>query len=293
MDLIKRLCIVLGIMAFLGVLFFSTSYTFAAEDRGVPYEWEEAFIWPTVGELTDTFGTRGGSHYGIDIAAEEGTPVVSVADGVVSRSYYSDTYGNVIFINHDNQMETVYAHLHERLVKEEQYVEEGQLIGTVGTTGRSSGNHLHFEVHQESWNVHKSEAIDPLFVLSQKPSHMYASLEAERNDAISAAARNEEVSSNVVGKITVTKGDTLWSLAQRYGVSVELIKEWNHLKDETIYINQQLMIYEVSTVHNVQKGETLTAIANQYERSVDDVMELNKLDSDQILIGQMLYIERE
>ncbi|GAE28973.1 hypothetical protein JCM9152_312 [Halalkalibacter hemicellulosilyticusJCM 9152] len=59
MDFIKRLCIVLGIMAFLGVLFFSTSYTFAAEDRAVPYEWEEAFIWPTVGELTDTFGTRG------------------------------------------------------------------------------------------------------------------------------------------------------------------------------------------------------------------------------------------
>ncbi|GAE28974.1 hypothetical protein JCM9152_313 [Halalkalibacter hemicellulosilyticusJCM 9152] len=190
-------------------------------------------------------------------------------------------------------METVYAHLHERLVEEEQFVKEGQLIGTVGTTGRSSGNHLHFEVHLESWNVHKSEAIDPLFVLSQKPSHMYASLEAERNDAISAITRNEDDSSNVIDKVTVTKGDTLWSLAQRYGVSVEQIKEWNHLKDERIYIDQELTIYEVSTVHNVEKGETLTAIANQYERSVEYVMELNELDSDQILIGQMLYIEKE
>lgn len=289
-DLIKRLCIVLGIVTFLSILFLSATYSFAAERDHIPNDWKEQFIWPTVGELTDSFGTRGGSHYGIDIAAKEGTNVVTVANGVVSRSYYSDTYGNVIFINHDDEMETVYAHLHERLVEEGQPVVEGQLIGTVGTTGRSSGNHLHFEVHNGSWNVEKSEAIDPLIVLSQKPDYMYASLQPKNGEVVPVSSNQKE---EAIRSITVQKGDTLWSIAQSHGITVEQLQEWNGLTNELIYVNQQLDIYQINTVHNVKKGETLTAIANRYEKTVEHVMELNSLQSDEIIVGQYLYIDRD
>ncbi|WP_197276322.1 peptidoglycan DD-metalloendopeptidase family protein [Bacillus sp. JCM 19034] len=250
-DIIKRLCIVLGIATFLGILFFSTTYTIAAETENVPTEWKENFIWPTVGEITDFFGTRDGYHYGIDIAANEGTYVVAVTNGVVSRSYYSDTYGNVVFINHDDEMETVYAHLHERLIEEGQPVVEGQLIGTVGSTGRSSGNHLHFEVHHASWNVDKSEAIDPLIVLSQEPEHIYASLQPKRGEAVPASSHQNEAANKT---ITVQKGDTLWSLANSNGVTIDQIMEWNELNNELIYVNQQLHLYPARTVHNVKKG---------------------------------------
>ena len=70
-------------------------------------------MWPSDGVITDLFGTRQGHHKGIDIAAPLGSHVYAVENGIVSKSYYSDTYGNVVFIKHDNQIETVYAHLKE------------------------------------------------------------------------------------------------------------------------------------------------------------------------------------
>lgn len=76
------------------------------------------WIEPIKGEITDQFGTRDGKHKGLDIAAPEGEAVAAAADGTVSKSYQSDSYGHVIFIKHDNGYETVYAHLSKRLKKE-------------------------------------------------------------------------------------------------------------------------------------------------------------------------------
>lgn len=124
------------------------------------------FTRPTVGVITTRFEYRWGEfHPGIDIANSAGTPVVAAADGVVFRSYLSSSYGNCIFITHyiDGQVyTTVYAHLNQRVVSENQVVHKGDVIGYMGSTGFSTGNHLHFELHRGPWNAAKSNAINPL-----------------------------------------------------------------------------------------------------------------------------------
>ncbi|WAA10527.1 M23 family metallopeptidase [Fervidibacillus albus] len=130
-------------------------------------EAKSKWIWPTDGFITDLYGTRGGSHKGIDIAEEMGTEVVAVLDGTITRSYYSNSYGNVIFIRHDVGYETVYAHLSKRLVNIGDRVEQGTTIGLMGNTGHSSGPHLHFEIHRPNWTYSKENAIDPLLIFGK------------------------------------------------------------------------------------------------------------------------------
>ncbi|MED1672946.1 murein hydrolase activator EnvC family protein [Pallidibacillus thermolactis] len=129
------------------------------------------FVRPTSGPVTSEFGYRvhpiHGTkklHAGIDIGGATGDAVYSVADGVVHRSYFSSSYGNVVYIIHyidGKQYETVYAHLSSRAVSEGQVVSKGQYIGGKGTTGASTGVHLHFEMHEGLWNGSKSNAVDP------------------------------------------------------------------------------------------------------------------------------------
>ncbi len=103
--------------------------------------------------LTSGFGMRnhpvlGGrrQHQGIDLAAPTGTPVYATADGVVGRADWYSSYGLYISINHGASMETRYAHLSRLAVAAGDNVKKGDLIGYVGSTGRSTGPHLHYEV---------------------------------------------------------------------------------------------------------------------------------------------------
>lgn len=106
------------------------------------------YIWPTQGVLTSGYGWRWGRmHRGIDIAAPIGTPIVAAADGVVvSAGWNSGGYGNLVDIRHPDGSLTRYAHNNRLLVRAGQEVRQGQLISEMGTTGRSTGPHLHFEV---------------------------------------------------------------------------------------------------------------------------------------------------
>uniref|UniRef100_UPI0034D7A816 peptidoglycan DD-metalloendopeptidase family protein n=1 Tax=Bacillus wiedmannii TaxID=1890302 RepID=UPI0034D7A816 len=123
------------------------------------------FIQPAVGRYTSRFEKRGGQmHHGLDIAASGIVPVVAAAEGVVTRSYYSTSYGNVVFISHNingQTYTTVYAHLKSRSVTAGQKVKQGQQLGIMGNTGQSEGQHLHFEIHKGEWNAQKSNAMDP------------------------------------------------------------------------------------------------------------------------------------
>lgn len=98
--------------------------------------------------ITSRYGARwGGTHTGLDIAAATGTQIVAAAGGTVSYVNYSNvSYGNCIKINHGNGVETLYAHCSELYVSQGQTVSQGQLIATVGSTGNSTGPHLHLEV---------------------------------------------------------------------------------------------------------------------------------------------------
>jgi murein DD-endopeptidase MepM/ murein hydrolase activator NlpD len=85
-------------------------------------------------------------HKGVDLAAPTGTPVYATADGMIGRADYSRSYGLVIYVDHGADLETRYAHLSKLAVAEGERVRKGDLIGYVGSTGRSTGPHLHYEV---------------------------------------------------------------------------------------------------------------------------------------------------
>ena len=95
-------------------------------------------------------------HKGIDLAAPSGTPVYAPADGVVAKAQWFGTYGNYIQIEHGGEIETRYGHLSSYAVSAGEYVHKGELIGYVGSTGRSTGPHLHYEVRVDG------QAVDPM-----------------------------------------------------------------------------------------------------------------------------------
>lgn len=108
---------------------------------------------PVRGLLTAGYGYRASPftgqremHEGLDIAAPHGTPIVATADGIVSFVGPLSAYGNVVFINHGHGFATFYAHNSRNLVREGQQVKRGQTIAHVGTTGRTTGPHVHYEV---------------------------------------------------------------------------------------------------------------------------------------------------
>jgi len=107
------------------------------------------FIWPSKGVLTSGYGWRWGRmHKGIDIAGPIGTPIVAASDGVVTYAQWNDGgYGYLVEITHPDGTETVYAHNSRILVQKGQRVDQGEQISEMGSTGFSTGPHLHFEIH--------------------------------------------------------------------------------------------------------------------------------------------------
>ena len=146
----------------------------AAQIAKVPSE--SGFLWPLAGSINTVnslFGSREdpithkpGNHSGIDIPAAKNTPIYASKSGVVvtsilgSGGYWS--YGNYVLISHSDGTSTLYAHMEKRNVSKGQVVKQGDVIGYVGTTGRSTGNHLHFEVRVNGSRV------DPLNYFKDK-----------------------------------------------------------------------------------------------------------------------------
>lgn len=115
--------------------------------------------------LTSTFGGRGGEfHRGIDLAVPQGTPIYAAHDGIVRKSEYHDSWGNHTVIEHKDGYVTLYAHQAKLLTKVGEEVKQGQLIGYVGSTGNSTGPHLHFEVCEDT-SLSKDKLVDPLLVI--------------------------------------------------------------------------------------------------------------------------------
>lgn len=115
--------------------------------KQIPARGTGEFVWPVLGKVTSPFGYRRGRfHGGIDIAAPSGTPVLAADSGVVVLSGYHRSYGKTVVIEHGNGISTLYAHNSSLVVNVGQFVEKGQVISSVGSTGQSTGPHLHFEV---------------------------------------------------------------------------------------------------------------------------------------------------
>ncbi len=141
---------------------------------GTPVISDGTWTRPAQGRFTSGYGYRNiGSgtrmHYGIDIANSVGTPVVAVADGVVSVAKPLSTFGNAIMITHSVNgkiVTSVYAHLNGFYVKPGDTVSKGQVIAPMGNTGRSTGPHLHLEIHEGPWKGNGVNAVNPLRYIS-------------------------------------------------------------------------------------------------------------------------------
>ncbi|WP_010284314.1 peptidoglycan DD-metalloendopeptidase family protein [Bacillus timonensis] len=218
-----------AVMAALLELLFIFGHNVTAQE--LPAVNTEEWAWPVIGRITDTFGTRQGNHKGLDIAAPLGDHIYAVEKGIVKKSYYKGSYGHVVFIEHPNGYETVYAHLSKRIVQEGETVEKGQLIGHIGSTGNSTGPHLHFEVHNGEWNSSRNNAIDPLYMLTDKQILVPVFMQKEHAEV-----------SKKLETYTVKAGDSLSIIASRVGLSVEEIKVLNQLTDDLIFPNQILIV---------------------------------------------------
>ena len=110
-------------------------------------------LWPAHGWLSGTFGGRAdpftgerGFHGGLDISLDKGSPVYATADATVESASYTGNYGNLIVLQHGFGLSTRYGHLSKFHVRPGQKVKRGEVIGLVGSTGRSTGSHLHYEI---------------------------------------------------------------------------------------------------------------------------------------------------
>ena len=123
--------------------------------------------WPVPGRVSSEFGWRVDPihgqrkfHQGIDLAAAEGTPVRACMPGRVILSDYRDGYGNVVVVDHGNGFTTLYAHNRENLACEGDWVRAGQALAHLGSTGRSTGPHLHFEVRRHGRHLDPADFLD-------------------------------------------------------------------------------------------------------------------------------------
>jgi len=177
---------------------------------------------PVCGALNSGFGwRRGRMHYGVDLKLATGDAVVSAFEGVVRISRYDRTFGNVVVIRHWNGLETLYAHLSKRSVDMGDALEAGDTLGLGGSTGRSTGSHLHFEVR------YLGRPIDPKFIFDlEEGSLKTTSLHVHRGmfEALSGT-RSYHI---------VRRGDSLSKIAGRYGTSVGNLCRLNKIGSRSI-----------------------------------------------------------
>jgi murein DD-endopeptidase MepM/ murein hydrolase activator NlpD len=196
------------------------------------------------GERIDPFTSQPAFHTGIDLSTDQGTPVVAAANGRVTKVVPNNDksgYGNYIEITHPNQVTTLYGHLSAILVKENQELQKGELIGLVGDTGRSTGPHLHFEVQVAGKPVNPiGGGISPI-VMKPNPIALSA-LDAElRAKCAPLLLIIKDETSKIFKDCLEAKGkgvkETLIA-KQSESVSSSKKTDPNKLNDECVYIDE-------------------------------------------------------
>lgn len=175
---------------------------------------------PICGEVTSPFGPRHGRmHYGVDLELDKGDPVVCAFEGMVRISRYHRQFGNVVVVRHPNGLETLYGHLSERMVEPGAAVEAGQVIGLGGSTGRSTGDHLHFETR------YLGQPIDPQFLFNIEEGELKTEC-LHVHPGLFSIAKAAKARSKYH---TVRRGDTLSAIARRSGTTLQRLKKLNRV----------------------------------------------------------------
>jgi LysM repeat protein len=198
------------------------------------------FCMPHPGMVTSTFKYRGKRfHYGIDVDLDTGDTLVSAFNGIVRYAQYNEGgFGNLVIIRHYNGLETYYAHLSELLVVPNQEVKAGEVIGLGGNTGKSYGDHLHFEVRIYGNALNPEEIIDfenqtlrknNLLVYSEMFKHNGKSYKKSSSSSSSSSSSNSDKTVH-----TIKSGDTLYEIALKYGTTVDKLCKLNGIKKTDI-----------------------------------------------------------
>ena len=214
----------------------------------------ESYHYPYIGRITSRYGPRRGrAHQGIDIALKTGDPIYATFDGKVRVSKAAGDYGNLVVIRHNNGLETYYAHLSKRDVEVGDWVVAGQQIGLGGSTGRSTGPHLHYEVRYRGQSFDPERIVDFVsgdlrreeLLLKRRHFSIYSKFEQDFGDE-EEVAKQEEAERKAAAAVqyhTVRSGDTLGALARKYGTSVSRICQLNGIKSTSILrIGQKLRV---------------------------------------------------
>ena len=190
------------------------------------------YCHPNRNVVTSDFGFRRGVqfHYGIDTRLKIGDSICSSFDGMVRIVLRGRAYGNYIVIRHFNGLETVYAHLSKPLVKVNQIVRAGEIIGLGGNTGRSTGPHLHYEMRYLGHPIAPRDLID---FENYTALYRFVDMSSAHFDYVKEVEQ--------VRYYTVRKGDTLSAISRKVGVSVDKICQLNNIrKTSTLRIGQRL-----------------------------------------------------
>ncbi len=210
---------------------------------------------PCPGRITSNYGYRarfGRMHKGVDLAIRSNDTIYAAFDGKVRlTAYEAKGYGNYVILRHPNGLETVYGHLNKPLVKADQTVKAGQPIGLGGSTGRSTGPHLHFETRYMGYAINPSAIFD--FANQTTHTDTYTFSKKTYTQPRNFAPSNEQLAKNqkenpyksakeTKSTHTVRKGDTLASIARSYGISTTTLRRLNNLEGNLIKAGQVLKV---------------------------------------------------
>ena len=221
------------------------------------------FCCPNQVKVFSKFGYRHGRrHQGADLPLKTGDPVRAAFAGKVRIAEYTRGYGNLIVIRHENGLETAYGHLSKLEVKVNDWVSAGDIIGLGGSTGRSSGPHLHFETRYQGYAFDPEWLIDfetgtlrsGVFTLNKRylneNSNYFPETEDVEEQILLAEVEDREAEAKKAAEIaarqfhTVKSGDTLGALAVRYHTTVRQLCAWNNIKSTTtLRIGQRLRVH--------------------------------------------------
>jgi murein DD-endopeptidase MepM/ murein hydrolase activator NlpD len=201
------------------------------------------FIIPgNKGRVISPFGPRHWRmHYGTDLKMAKGDTVYAVESGTVIRSNWGTGFGKLIVMQHAHNIQTYYAHLSVFIKKAGDWVEKGEAIGLAGSTGRASGPHLHFEIHENG------KAFDSELVFNYEDQSIREEAFQENSIlAIHKLLKPQGYAQNraVPEYYKVRSGDSLWVISRRFKTSMKTICQLNHISENTVLqIGQAIRLF--------------------------------------------------
>lgn len=264
--------------------------------------------------VSSRYGIRNGNHHtGVDLALTKGAPIRCCFDGVVRMTKDYSSYGKTVVVRHYNGLETVYAHLDSITVVANEIVKAGQMVGTAGSTGRSSGVHLHFETRflYEHFNPEKmidfssGDLTDNILAISkseldfdkptEEPAKEPSTTSATTANTTAAATPSPKTSTTTTATATTatttpispTTPNTPDTTTPTTTPSISNTGNTPTVPAQNDNSNNEQAVY-----HTVAQGDTLYGIAKKYNTTVNKLKELNHLgDENKIQLGQKLRVK--